>query len=125
MVQVAAKDSRCLSLLVPRPKPSCYESPAGTTDNSPAIYRWDNGNQIHSSPAGAKECVGYTEHYLSSLTGLIPISIRNPPFKRWAIFFRPDGLGNGYECLHSKSRSTYSIPCFFKNTSISSLNVVL
>lgn len=33
------------------------KSPFGTTDNSPAIHRWVNGEQIRPSPAGAKEII--------------------------------------------------------------------
>ena len=41
-------------LMVDSRKPGA-ESPAGTSDNSPAIHRWDNGRQTRPSPAGAKE----------------------------------------------------------------------
>ena len=120
--------------------------PAGTPENSPAIYRWVNTTTNPASPAGVKENAGKRNRALPSLPGLVPFSHRDPPMNRWAILVRPSGTrhlmilpakptmnrrvivfrhaGLGI-WVHSKSRSTYSIPCFLRNTSISSRNVIL
>ena len=96
----------------------------GTPENSPAIYRRVIAPQNPTSPArGERKCFS-TRFFRPSGTRHRNAS-DNPPINRWAIFFRPVGLGNGCARVHSKSRSMYSIPCFFKNTSISSLNVIL
>src|SRR5882724_10121143 len=38
------------------------DSPAGTAENSPAIYRWEHVKQTHPSPGGAKENAGRNRH---------------------------------------------------------------
>ncbi len=65
--------------------------PGGTTDNSPAIYRWVNGVQELTSPAGAKESVIRCQRFLSSLTGLLPFPFAYPALKRRAIIGCPSG----------------------------------
>ena len=65
--------------------------PSGTTDNSPAIYRWVNQFKIPISPGGAKESTMQCQRFLSSLTGLVPLPPENPALKRWAIVGCPAG----------------------------------
>jgi len=65
--------------------------PAGTPENSPAIYRWVNLLPNLKSPGGAKENVAGRSKVLSSLPGLVPFSHQNPPMNRWAILLRPFG----------------------------------
>src|SRR5436190_3415581 len=46
------------------------------------------------SPSGAKEKMGLDRCVLSSLTGLVLYSRRNPAMNRWAILERPSGTWN-------------------------------
>ena len=98
--------------------------PAGTPENSPAIYRWVNLPKIPASPVRGERKYFSTQFFRPSGTRHLA-TLGIPPINRWAIVFRPAGLENGCARFHSKSRFTYSIPCFFKKTSTSSLNVIL
>src|SRR5919108_490704 len=73
-------------------RPAVRLCPAGTPENSPAIYRWVNGPPNPPRPGGAKEPAEQRARRLSSLTGLVAYAQQDPPMNRWATFFRPIGL---------------------------------
>ncbi len=82
------------------------------------------GSKESQAPPGAKEVVSSN---LSFVPPGLGITSRPTTHRSIGGLFSFALMGWGIERLggHSKSRSTYSMPCFFKNTSISSLNVIL
>lgn len=77
-----------------------WKVPSGTTEDSPAIHRWDNGQQIRPSPGGAKETARHANLIFRPSRDLFPSRPGTPPINRWAIVFRPDGLRN--PALHQR-----------------------
>jgi hypothetical protein len=64
----------------------------GTTDNSPAIYRWERRpNKSVQAPPRAKEIIPQDAGLFRPWRALFPLA-HNSALKRWAIVFRPAGL---------------------------------
>ena len=86
---------------LPRVERRAKQVPSGTTENSPAIHRWANRKQTQPSPVGAKEMVCTETCILSSLRDSFWSTNCHPAMNRWAIIFRPAGLGDGNAFVHS------------------------
>jgi hypothetical protein len=87
-----------------RPARNAMGSPAGTRENSPPFQRWEAMTQKSCKPRRGERRARWSRrfgdrfrqsatHFLSSLTGLVPPPPGIPAMNRWAIFFRPPGLG--------------------------------
>ncbi len=77
-----------------RTEDSATRSPAGTTDNSPAIYRWAFNSLAVKSRQGRKKShstAALCPFVVPSLGGLGRVPFGHPPLKQWASFFRPSG----------------------------------
>jgi len=63
-------------------------SPAGTAENSPAIYRWVTAG-IGSESRQGRKTMAVRFQFSFAPAGLCLISLRNPRLKPWAIFGGP------------------------------------
>ena len=93
------------SLSIVRTDPFTF-SPAGTTENSPAIHRWESGWIGPESRRDARNLtlqpVAGCLKVLSSLRDSRATPIHPPALKRWAMVFRPPGLGKAHSTGNSE-----------------------
>src|SRR5205814_2747386 len=74
--------------------------PGGTSENSPAFQRWGPMGVRGPSPArderASRELLAWFSFVPDGTQGYW---LSNPPMNRWAIFYRPDGLGPSPDSL--------------------------